>query len=141
MSYKYTLGKKLKNGLYELYRNGEKTEVKIKSLDIINSNSIYKDNGWIYGGRIFGDEILGGVIKNPLQIQGTRHYMIYNEIDREPAISIGCECRTIKEWLENYEEIGKANGYTHDQIIEYCGHIRYFANYYGVEVRIWQGKN
>jgi len=35
------------------------------------------------------------------------------------AITIGCETHAPKHWLENYKQIGKANGYTEEQIAEY----------------------
>ena len=34
-------------------------------------------------------------------------------------ITIGCERRTYDEWLVQYEEIGRRNGYTTDEIADY----------------------
>ena len=39
-------------------------------------------------------------------------------------ISVGCERHTYEEWLDRYEEIGRANDYTSDEIADYGAWIR-----------------
>jgi hypothetical protein len=39
-------------------------------------------------------------------------------------ISIGCERHTYQEWLDNYQQIGKANGYTEAEIARYGAWIK-----------------
>ena len=39
-------------------------------------------------------------------------------------ISIGCQRHTYAEWLEHYEKIGRANGYSNDEIADYGAWIR-----------------
>lgn len=39
-------------------------------------------------------------------------------------ISIGCQRHTYQEWLDNGEQIGKANGYSDDEIDDYMSWIK-----------------
>jgi hypothetical protein len=43
------------------------------------------------------------------------------------SIAIGCYHLTIAEWLEQYPQVGKREGYTPAQIDEYGQYIRLFA--------------
>jgi hypothetical protein len=38
-------------------------------------------------------------------------------------IKIGCEVHNVDEWVNQYCEIGKANGYSPDEISEYKAYI------------------
>ena len=40
------------------------------------------------------------------------------------CISIGCKRHTYQEWLDNGEQIGKANGYTDAEIADYMDWIK-----------------
>ena len=40
------------------------------------------------------------------------------------VVRIGCQCHTIDAWLDKFESIGKAAGYTAEQVEEYGGHLR-----------------
>lgn len=42
-------------------------------------------------------------------------------------IKIGCEGYSLKDWLENYEKIGKVNNYTDKQIKDYGDFLKYLA--------------
>ena len=53
---------------------------------------------------------------SPLYIQGTRHNIT---VCSHTHIQIGCQCHAINQWQRNYQSIGKAQGYTPDQIAEY----------------------
>jgi hypothetical protein len=61
---------------------------------------------------------------SPVQIQGTRHFVTQSSYT---TITIGCRCHSIEYWLENAEEIGKAEGYTVVQIAEYKKYIALIA--------------
>uniref|UniRef100_UPI0037425EB4 hypothetical protein n=1 Tax=Arachidicoccus terrestris TaxID=2875539 RepID=UPI0037425EB4 len=39
-------------------------------------------------------------------------------------IKIGCQLKTIAEWLTEYEEVGEDQSYNKDQIAEYLGYIK-----------------
>jgi hypothetical protein len=61
---------------------------------------------------------------NPPQIQGSRHLLtLYSPTQ----IAIGCHVYDIKEWLERYRAIGRAKGYTKEQIAEYGLHLAHLA--------------
>ena len=54
--------------------------------------------------------------KNPISILGSKHHICQCNTNK---IKIGCIIKTFDEWLERFEEIGKENGYTKTEIIEY----------------------
>jgi hypothetical protein len=62
----------------------------------------------------------GGVFRtSPLFIQGSRHSIcLINDI-----LNIGCKQYTIEQWLENFERIGRNEGYTDQEIAEYRAYI------------------
>jgi hypothetical protein len=57
-----------------------------------------------------------------LRLNSTRHAII--AID-SGNVSIGCHRKTLAEWLTVYEDIGRQEGYTEDQIVEYGRHLKY----------------
>ena len=42
-------------------------------------------------------------------------------------IGVGCEIHTARLWLDKYEEIGEANGYSEDEINEYGEILRFVS--------------
>lgn len=79
------------------------------------------------GANLVGANLVGakGILKDevkPLQITGSQHFLIVQEIGK---IKIGCEHHTVEHWLENFKEIGTKAGYTESQIDEYFKHIKY----------------
>ena len=70
--------------------------------------------------------------KSPLAVQGTRHLVTQHSAG---MIAVGCEVHTNEEWLANFREIGKKNGYTEAEIEEY-GKILRFVIENGVEVGV-----
>jgi hypothetical protein len=62
---------------------------------------------------------------NPPQIQGSRHIMT---LCSHTQIAIGCHVHDIGYWQKHYKAIGKAEGYTKEQIEEYGSHIGYLAS-------------
>ena len=56
-------------------------------------------------------------------LRGSRHQLI---VTRD-AISIGCMRNTLEWWREHYKAVGRAEGYTDEQVSEYARHIEYAA--------------
>jgi hypothetical protein len=42
-------------------------------------------------------------------------------------IAVGCHVYNITDWLARYKTIGKAEGYTAEQVAEYGRHLAYIA--------------
>ena len=53
---------------------------------------------------------------SPIYIIGSKHIINYYGNEK---IAIGCFVKTFEEWEKEYKLIGKANGYTDEQIEEY----------------------
>jgi hypothetical protein len=72
--------------------------------------------------RLFGDAQLSGNAwtTSPLYIQGTKHSITNCAYGQ---LVIGCQVHTFAEWKDQYKAIGKAAGYTAEQIKEYGLHI------------------
>ena len=51
-----------------------------------------------------------------LYIQGTKHSITVNTAD---IINIGCKSFSLAYWQEHFKAIGKTEGYSKKQIIEY----------------------
>jgi uncharacterized protein YjbI with pentapeptide repeats len=65
------------------------------------------------------ETILAG--KSILSFQFEKHTAYFYGSDE---IVIGCERHTVKEWLDRYQEIGKKEGYSEDQILMYGNFIK-----------------
>ena len=91
---------------------------KLKNLDArVSENAWVSGNAWVFG---------NAWEKSPLQIQGTKHFLT---VSSHTELSIGCECHTFAVWLEQYEAIGKKNGYSDAEIAEYGQFIRLAAEW------------
>ena len=55
-----------------------------------------------------------------LYIYGSKHPVTYVG---EGKLSIGCHCEPINWWIENYELMGKGEGYSESEILEYKTYI------------------
>lgn len=82
-------------------------------------------NAWVYGNaQVYGDAWVYGNAWvygdawafSPMQIQGTHHFVT---TCTHTQIQIGCHQHPVSYWLQHYQAIGRANGYTVDQIAEY----------------------
>ena len=73
---------------------------------------------------------LGNDCKVPksLFISASQHSVSYWGYD---AIQIGCKKHTISEWQKHFREIGKAEGYSEEQIDEYGSYIDLIAKLHG----------
>lgn len=52
---------------------------------------------------------------NIITFQANRHFAFYHE----GMVKIGCISKSLKEWLEKYEQIGKENNYSDQEIQDY----------------------
>lgn len=43
-------------------------------------------------------------------------------------IGIGCNVKTVDEWIETYQEEGRIAGYTYKQVEEYFNYIKLFRD-------------
>jgi carbonic anhydrase/acetyltransferase-like protein (isoleucine patch superfamily) len=91
------------------------------------------DNAQVHGyarvydsARVHGyAQVYGGAWEtSPLYIQGSRHALTNVA---KGKIAIGCHMHTFAEWARHAEKIGKAEGYTDEQIAEYQRYIALFA--------------
>ena len=88
----------------------------------------------IYGGEIYGGEISGGVIsggvisKTPLQIQGSRDFLI---VISNEFISIGCQCHSLEYWLE--KDIPIIVNYQHQEYSNDDKNAGHYAVLYGYD--------
>ena len=82
------------------------------------------------GCKLGDDCELGYYCKVPksLFISASRHSVSYWGYD---AIQIGCKKHTISEWQKHFREIGKAAGYSEEQIDEYGFYIDLIAKLHG----------
>ena len=97
--------------------------------------------GWVYktaivdklaylfgNARVYGNAWVSGDawVSSPLYIQGSRHALTNCSKGR---IQIGCHIHTFAEWKRHAKSIGKAEGYTDEQVKEYLGHIEHIEKF------------
>ena len=70
----------------------------------------------------------GCKVPKSLFISASQHSVSYWGYD---AIQIGCKKHTISEWQKHFREIGKAEGYSEEQIDEYGFYIDLIAKLHG----------
>ena len=70
----------------------------------------------------------GCEVPKSLFISASQHSVSYWGYD---AIQIGCKKYTISEWQKHFREIGKAEGYSEEQIDEYGFYIDLIAKLHG----------
>src|SRR5208282_690104 len=100
---------------------------------LVYGNAHVSGNAQVYGNaqvsgnaRVFGDARVSGDAwkTSPLYIQYSKHCATNAKYGH---IAIGCEVHTFAEWLKNYKVIGKAAGYTPEQVKEYKAIIDLFV--------------
>ena len=93
----------------------------------ISGDAQISGDAWIYGdAQIYGNARISGnarIEKTPLFIQGSRHSL---NSPSPGLLRIGCKIQKLFEWLKNFKEVGKANGYTIEEIEEYGEYIKLF---------------
>mgnify|MGYP001403007886 FL=1 len=97
--------------------------------------------GKILGGEIFGGEIFGGVImggkirggeikRTPLQIHGSRYFLLWNkDTDR---VSIGYHTKTVDGWLREFDKIS-IDDFTDEEKNEYRQYLLMIENMMNTE--------
>ena len=105
----------------------------------VAGNAQVSGNVWVYGDarvfgnvRVFGNAQVSGDAQvfgnawdtSPPYFPGSRHAMTLGSFT---TISIGCHTYPIQHWLEHYQAIGRAEGYTKAQIAEYGMALKMFA--------------
>ena len=89
-------------------------------------------NAWVYGdaqvsgdAQVYGNACVSGNAweKSPLFIIGSRHSLTNA---KHGYIQIGCHCKKIDWWLENYKDIGEKENYSKEEISEYGAYIKLF---------------
>ena len=70
----------------------------------------------------------GCKVPKSLFISASQHSVSYWGYD---AIQIGCKKYTISEWQKHFRKIGKAEGYSEEQIDEYGSYIDLIAKLHG----------
>ena len=86
----------------------------------VSGNAQVFGNAWVFGNaRVSGN----AWVKSPLFIVGSRHSLTNT---KHGYIQIGCHCKTIDWWLENYKDIGQKEDYTASEIEEYGLYIQLF---------------
>ena len=98
----------------------------------VSGDSLVSGNSWVSGNaQVYGNSWVSGNAQvfgdawntSPLYIQGSQHSLTNSSYGK---LTIGCETHTFDEWLENFETIGKKNGYTKIEIVEYHEYIKLF---------------
>jgi hypothetical protein len=91
----------------------------------VKNTASAESSSWIEGvvsgnARVSGD----AWDRSPLQIQGTRHFC---NSWSATELAIGCHHYTYAWWLDNYEKVGKSEGYSRAEILEYGEYIKLFC--------------
>ena len=106
---------------------------KVEESAYLHSTSVVSGNALVFGNaRVYGDARVSGNARvsgdawaqSPLYIQGSRHALT---LCSHTQIAIGCHVHAIAEWKKTYKAVGKAEGYTPEQIAEYGEYIALFA--------------
>jgi hypothetical protein len=93
----------------------------------VSGNARVSGDAWVSGKAwVSGNARVSGDAweKSPLFIVGSRHSLTNA---KHGFIQIGCHCKEIKWWQENFRDIGKKEGYTPDEIEEYGAYIDLFV--------------
>lgn len=96
-----------------IFDNAEiRGEAVISASSKIGGTSIVEGTSRISGGEFY---------TSPLQIRGSKHFFNVSANDR---ITIGCEDHSFSYWNLNYQEVGRHNDYSEEEIEEYGKYIR-----------------
>jgi hypothetical protein len=89
----------------------------------VHGNAQVYGDAWVYGdAQVHGDAWVYGDawVQSPLQIQGSRHFVTLCSMEQ---IAIGCHVHDFDYWKEHFKAIGRAEGYTVEEVKEYRHHI------------------
>ncbi len=85
----------------------------------VHGNAQVYGDAWVYGNaQVYGNAWVywNAWSFSPLQIKGSVHFVTTSS---RTEISVGCQKFNVDTWEKTYALVGKANGYTPDQIAEY----------------------
>ena len=77
----------------------------------------------VLSGAVLSGAVLSQCKQKVIRIQGSRHEI--NAIDSD--VRIGCQRHPVAFWLKHFVSIGRAEGYTPQQIAEYGAYLRMIA--------------
>jgi carbonic anhydrase/acetyltransferase-like protein (isoleucine patch superfamily) len=100
-------------------------DTKIGDNTTIGYGTTIGDRTTIGDGTTIGDDT---TILKSIFIVGSRHSVCWWQ---NGVINIGCKQFTIGEWMENFENIGKSEGYSDNEIEEYVEYIEICARLQG----------
>jgi hypothetical protein len=99
----------------------------LSSADLRRANF---DGADLFGADFDGADLFGAYLSGakgllpdgiiPLQIEGSRHWIIVREVGH---ITIGCEHHTVDWWEEHYAAVGRKEHYSDADVLEYRQHI------------------
>src|SRR5690242_9528515 len=85
----------------------------VQDTSLVEDSVYISSDARVYGNaRVYGDTWES----SPLYIQGSKHSVTNSAMNR---ITIGCIDLSFEEWKEKFQKIGKENGYTDSEIMEY----------------------
>ena len=81
----------------------------------------------LYGANLEGADLYGA--KGILSFTGEKHLLVYFKTNNEYYFKIGCKTLTAKNWIDNFEDIGKEEGYSEETIRLYGDVMELFSQY------------
>ena len=112
-----------------LYKSETATDTRAAVVEAVSRGANLRGaylRGAYLGGADLGGAYLGGAKGllsqpiPPLQICGTRHWIVVRE---DGHLTIGCHHLPLVEWEARYKAIGRAEGYSDAEVVEYAAHI------------------
>ena len=94
---------------------------KVETSVYLHPTSIVSGNARVYGNaQVYGD----AWVISPPYLQGSRHALTLCSLTQ---LAIGCHIHDFAYWTKHASAIGRAEGYTKEQIAEYKRHITYLT--------------
>jgi hypothetical protein len=133
---KYRLGSRESNGLHRIIALKDFSHIKTgqlggyvaskANLSQFGDAWVY-DNAWVSGdARVYGNIVLTAPM---LMFHLERHAIcVYDNL-----VAVGCELHTIDYWLNNYEQIGKKNNYSIEDIEVYGDLLRFINKHWDIK--------
>jgi UDP-3-O-[3-hydroxymyristoyl] glucosamine N-acyltransferase len=93
----------------------------------VSGDARVSGNAQVYGdAQVYGNARVSGNawVSSPLYIQGTKHALTNSKYGH---IAIGCHEHTFEYWQEHYKAVGRAEGYTTEEIEQYGLFIQIFS--------------
>jgi hypothetical protein len=104
----------------------------------VYGNARVYGNTKVYGNaEVYGNAAVSGGTweTSPLQIQGTRFFF---SVSSEKKLTVGCQTKTVDEWLESYEQGFKVYHFTEKERREYKLYFNLAAALYGWDAPLFE---